>query len=150
MAASGAKSADALSSRSHAVRARWPGYFLVTVLRWELRRVGASRFTWGVAIVSFLVFLVLLWGFQRDTSFSLASCQSNVSGRLAGTSLLGLALTLPQVSVLLFGVLPPFVAGDGVALDLNRRTHELMMTTPVPTWAYVWGRYLAGIALSLA
>ena len=32
----------------------------------------------------------------------------------------------------------------------NRRTHELLMTTALPTWAYVWGRYLAGLVMSLA
>src|SRR5256884_3560350 len=38
---------------------------------------------------------------------------------------------------------------DGVTRDLNRRTHELLMTTALPTWAYVWGRYLAGLVMSL-
>jgi ABC-type transport system involved in multi-copper enzyme maturation permease subunit len=36
-----------------------------------------------------------------------------------------------------------------VTRDLQRRTHELLMTTPLPTWAYVWGRYLIGLLMSL-
>jgi ABC-type transport system involved in multi-copper enzyme maturation permease subunit len=43
----------------------------------------------------------------------------------------------------------PFVTADGVTRDLSRRTHELLMTTALPTWAYVWGRYLAGLVMSL-
>ena len=33
--------------------------------------------------------------------------------------------------------------------DLHRRTHELLLTTALPTWAYVWGRYLVGLVMSL-
>jgi hypothetical protein len=50
---------------------------------------------------------------------------------------------------LLLGLVLPFVSGDGVARDLRRRTHELLMTTTLPTWAYVWGRYLVGLLLSM-
>ena len=42
-----------------------------------------------------------------------------------------------------------FVMADGVTRDVNRRTHELLMTTALPAWAYVWGRYLAGLVVSL-
>jgi len=50
---------------------------------------------------------------------------------------------------MLLGMLLPFVNADGVARDLHRRTHELLMATALPTWAYVWGRYLAGLLMSL-
>jgi hypothetical protein len=36
-----------------------------------------------------------------------------------------------------------------VTRDLQRRTHELLMTTALPSWAYVWGRYLVGLLMSL-
>jgi ABC-type transport system involved in multi-copper enzyme maturation permease subunit len=52
--------------------------------------------------------------------------------------------------MLLFGLFLPFVTTDGVARDLNRRTHELLMASALPTGAYMWGRYLAGIVLSLS
>ena len=50
---------------------------------------------------------------------------------------------------MLLVLLLPFVTADGVTRDLHRRTHELLMTTALPTWAYVWGRYLAGLVMSL-
>ncbi len=50
---------------------------------------------------------------------------------------------------MLLGMLLPFVNADGVSRDLHRRTHELLMATALPTWAYVWGRYLAGLLMSL-
>jgi len=50
---------------------------------------------------------------------------------------------------MLLGMLLPFVNADGAARDLHRRTHELLMATALPTWAYVWGRYLSGLLLSL-
>ena len=50
---------------------------------------------------------------------------------------------------MLLGLLPPFVNADGVTRDLHRHTHELLLATALPTWAYVWGRYLAGLVMSL-
>ena len=50
---------------------------------------------------------------------------------------------------MLLGLLLPFVNADGAARDLHRRTHELLMATALPTWAYVWGRYLTGLLMSL-
>src|SRR5260370_34701276 len=58
-------------------------------------------------------------------------------------------MTLPSGTLMLLGMLLPFVNADGVTRDLSRRTHELLMATALPTWAYVWGRYLAGLVMSL-
>jgi len=71
-----------------------------------------------------------------------------LSGFVAGTSAGGLLRTLPTILVVL-ALLLPFVTADGVTRDLNRRTHELLMTTALPSWTYVWGRYLAGLVMSL-
>jgi hypothetical protein len=46
-------------------------------------------------------------------------------------------------------ILLPFITADGVTRDVQRRTHELVMTTALPIWAYVWGRYLVGLIMSL-
>jgi ABC-type transport system involved in multi-copper enzyme maturation permease subunit len=46
-------------------------------------------------------------------------------------------------------LLLPFVTADGVTRDLHRRTYELLLTTALPTRAYVWGRYLVCLAMSL-
>jgi len=72
----------------------------------------------------------------------------SADGFIPGTSTWGLLLTLPT-TVLLLVLLLPFVAADGVTRDLTRRTRELLMTTAVPSWAYVWGRYLTGLLMSL-
>src|SRR5205085_952661 len=53
----------------------------------------------------------------------------------------------------LLALLLPLVSSSGVAHDLKHRTHELLMTTTVPTWAYIVGRYLfyllASVCLTL-
>ncbi len=69
-------------------------------------------------------------------------------GQLSRNTLWGLIAIFP-ITLVEFGVFLPFVTADGVSLDLNRRTHELLMTTPVPSWAYVWGRYLARMLIAL-
>jgi ABC-type transport system involved in multi-copper enzyme maturation permease subunit len=58
-------------------------------------------------------------------------------------------MILPAGTLMLLGLLLPFVNADGVTRDLHRHTHELLMATALPTWAYVWGRYLAGLVMSL-
>jgi hypothetical protein len=52
-------------------------------------------------------------------------------------------------SLLLLLLVLPFVCADGVTLDLKRRTHELLMTTAIPSWAYVWGRFLMTLLLGM-
>jgi hypothetical protein len=49
----------------------------------------------------------------------------------------------------LFGPLIPFVATEGVAHEYRHRTHELVMATQIPGVAYVCGRYLAVLMVSL-
>jgi hypothetical protein len=44
----------------------------------------------------------------------------------------------------------PFLCADGVAMDIKRRTHELVMGSALPSWAYLWGRYLIGLLMSVA
>jgi RNA polymerase sigma factor (sigma-70 family) len=47
------------------------------------------------------------------------------------------------------GDMLPFVATEAVARDHRARVHELLMACAVPSWAYVCGRYLAGLIVSL-
>jgi ABC-type transport system involved in multi-copper enzyme maturation permease subunit len=89
-------------------------------------------------------FLVLLTWSQATHSVP----DPNLGAFIPGTSAWGLLATLPFTQVLLV-VLLPFVTADGVARDLQRRTHELLMSTVLPNWAYVWGRYLIGLLMSL-
>jgi ABC-type transport system involved in multi-copper enzyme maturation permease subunit len=90
------------------------------------------------------LFLFLTWVSGTSIEFS----HGQFSGLMAGTSAHGLLLTLPTVLLLLV-LLLPFVTADGVTRDLHRRTSELLLTTALPTRAYIWGRYLVGLAMSL-
>jgi RNA polymerase sigma factor (sigma-70 family) len=42
-----------------------------------------------------------------------------------------------------------FAIATNLARDWHRRTHELVMSSALPTWAYIWGRYLVATAVSL-
>jgi ABC-2 type transport system ATP-binding protein len=106
----------------------------------ELRRFRASRLFWFQALGFFGFFLLLTWVQGTTIHFS----TRNNDGFIAGTSAQGLLLTLPTVLLLLV-LLLPFVTADGVTRDLYRRTHELLLATALPGWAYVWGRYLVGL-----
>jgi ABC-type transport system involved in multi-copper enzyme maturation permease subunit len=119
-------------------------------MTWEFRRLRASRLFWFQALGLFGLLLLITWASHAPDHFSTQNVQGGelLSGFIAGTSAWGLLRTLPTVLVVLV-LLLPFVTADGVTRDLNRRTHELLMTTALPTWAYVWGRYLAGLVMSL-
>src|SRR6266568_863333 len=91
---------------------------------------------------------VLSWELRVSQGYATVSNNVQISAFVAGTSAGGLLHTLPTVLLVLVLFLP-FVTADGVRRDLSRRTHELLMATALPTWAYVWGRYLAGLLMSL-
>ena len=126
---------------------------LLRVMAWEFRRFFASRLFWFQALGLFGFLLLMTWALHAPENINAGVVQGNsssepLSGFVAGTSAGGLLRSLPIVLVVL-ALLLPFVTADGVTRDLNRRTHELLMTTALPSWAYVWGRYLAGLVMSL-
>jgi ABC-type transport system involved in multi-copper enzyme maturation permease subunit len=125
---------------------------LARVIAWELRRFRASRLFWFQALGLFGFLLLMTWALhapdQIGVGVSVGGGGVSLNGFVAGTSAGGLLRTLPTVLVVL-ALLLPFVTADGVTRDLSRRTHELLMTTALPSWAYVWGRYLAGLVMSL-
>jgi hypothetical protein len=133
---------------------------LLTVLRWELRRALANRTTWVLAAALFVIcfllleFSLLVTGISASTTISAAqtptgmAIQRTVDITLTRNSIWGLAILFPT-TLLEFGLFLPFVTADGVSLDLKRRTHELLMTTALPSRAYIWGRYLAGLLIAL-
>ena len=126
---------------------------LWSVLAWEIRRLSASRLFWSQAI-GLLGFLLLLTWVLRVAEHSTVIRSGRglqiweMSAFVAGTSPDGLLIILPTILLVLV-LLLPFVSADGVTRDVTRRTHELVVTTSVPTWAYVWGRYLAVLGTSL-
>jgi ABC-type transport system involved in multi-copper enzyme maturation permease subunit len=117
---------------------------LQAVLAWELRRFAASRVFWLQALGLFCFLALLTWAQATLDQYS----KQTVSAFIPGTSAWGLLVTLPPMLVVL-AVLVVFVTADGVARDVQRRTHELLMSTAAPGWAYVWGRYLIGLLMSL-
>jgi ABC-type transport system involved in multi-copper enzyme maturation permease subunit len=121
---------------------------LLNVLSWELRRFRASRLFWFQALGLFCFLLFLTWALHASQGYATVSNNVQITAFVAGTSTGGLLHTLPTVLLVLVLFLP-FVTADGVRRDLSRRTHELLMATALPTWAYVWGRYLAGLLMSL-
>lgn len=140
----------ALTGTDHQTRAIGRPSPLLSVMTWEFRRFFANRLFWFQALGLFGLLLLITWASHAPDNFGTQNAQGGelLSGFIAGTSAGGLLRTLPIVLVVLV-LLLPFVTADGVTRDLNRRTHELLMTTALPTWAYVWGRYLAGLVMSL-
>jgi ABC-type transport system involved in multi-copper enzyme maturation permease subunit len=115
---------------------------------WELRRFCASRLFWLQALGVFCFLLLLTWTQKTPEHVYIGTGHVAFSGFIAGTSAAGLMHTLPLSLVVLVMFLP-FVNADSVTRDVSRHTHELLMTTALPTWAYVWGRYLIGLVVSL-
>jgi ABC-type transport system involved in multi-copper enzyme maturation permease subunit len=123
---------------------------LLSVMAWELRRFRASRLFWLQALGFFCLSSFVIWIQKMPLTLNHAHAKVPFYGFLAGTSAWGLLYTLPTGTLLLLAMLLPFVNADGVSRDRSRRTHELLLATALPTWAYVWGRYLVGLLISLA
>src|SRR5258706_15082371 len=122
---------------------------LARVIAWELRRFCTSRLFWLQALGFFCLSSFMIWAQQIPLTLNHVHAKVPFFGFVAGTSAWGLLMILPSGTLLLLGMLLPFVNADGVTRDLHRHTHELFMATALPTWAYVWGRYLAGLVMSL-
>jgi ABC-type transport system involved in multi-copper enzyme maturation permease subunit len=117
---------------------------------WEARRTVMRPLTWVVAALLFAVFALVMDsqahpGGPRGFGDGIISFQAVIPYGSAEQIyyLLPFDLIFPLALVIVF------VATDGVARDWHRRTHELVMATSLPTWAYVWGRFLVVTALSL-
>ena len=122
---------------------------LLRVMVWELRRFCTSRLFWLQALGFFCLSSFVIWAQQIPLTLNHADANVPFFGFVAGTSAWGLLMILPSGTLMLLGMLLPFVNADGVTRDQHRHTHELFMATALPTWAYVWGRYLAGLVMSL-
>ena len=140
-------SSAALSSAHQDTRSLPRPHPLVAVIAWELRRYRASRLFWLQALL-FVGLLLLVMRLEHN-DIGTATSAFTFNGSVAITSPWGLLIQLPSGLLLMLCLVLPFVNADGVSRDLSRRTHELLMTTPLPNWAYVWGRYLVGVLMSL-
>ncbi len=140
-------STTALTVARQQTRAIQRPHPLLSVMAWELRRFRASRLFWLQALGFFCLSIFVTWAGHDD--MTIATSTFVFDGSVANTSPWGMLLRLPTSGLLLLGLLLPFVNAEGVTRDLSRRTHELLLTTPLPGWAYVWGRYLIGLLVSL-
>jgi ABC-type transport system involved in multi-copper enzyme maturation permease subunit len=118
---------------------------LLSVMAWELRRLGTSRLTWAIPLALIVLSLANFWPARHPHRFDIGLSEYQI----AETSAWGMIDLFATRNFLLLVLLLPFVTADGVARDLKRRTHELLMATTLPTWAYVLGRYLTNLLLSL-
>jgi ABC-type transport system involved in multi-copper enzyme maturation permease subunit len=139
----------ALTSLGQQTRVIQRSHPLLNVMAWELRRFCTSRLFWLQALGFFCLSSFVIWAQQIPLTLNHADAKVPFFGFVAGTSAWGLLMILPSGTLLLLGMLLPFVNADGVTRDLHRHTQELFMSTALPTWAYVWGRYLAGLVMSL-
>jgi ABC-type transport system involved in multi-copper enzyme maturation permease subunit len=142
-------SITALTGVRQQVKAGARPHPLLSVMAWEFRRFRASRLFWLQALGFFCLLLLVTWAQGATNQLGISHGKLSLNGFIAGTSALGLVNTLPSSSLVLLIFLLPFITTDGVTRDLQRRTHELLMTTALPIRAYVWGRYLMGLILSL-
>jgi ABC-type transport system involved in multi-copper enzyme maturation permease subunit len=133
--------------RQRPVATRWKP--LWEVMAWEMRRIVASPVMWVTALAVFGIFaLVMLWrAFPREWGFGDGVVGLRVD--LPYGSAMRLLYDMPSNLLFLLVLLVVFAVADGVARDWHRRTHELVMVTELPTWAYIWGRYLVATAVSL-
>lgn len=120
------------------------------IARWELRRITASRLNFIVALGAFCFFLALI-GVKHQW---LVPVESG-SGRGAvltvfGSTAVGVAFEIVGILLLFFGMLMPFLSAGAVSHDYHDRTHEILMTTPMPNVPYVLGRFLAALLTGLA
>jgi ABC-type transport system involved in multi-copper enzyme maturation permease subunit len=122
------------------------------VAGWEARRSWADHSSRRLVLISLGLFLLIAWLFQHPGMVWFGSGTSGITYQFSGTSAYGMVSLLFPFSFLL-ALLLPMLSSGGVARDLKHRTHELLMTTPVPTWAYIIGRYLfcllASVGLAL-
>lgn len=114
---------------------------LTTVMTWELRRLWSERFVWILAGAAFFSFVFVLWARNRWVVVDTLP--------IVGTTRFGQLGELTSGLMLIFGLMLPFLAADGVAHDYRQGVHEILMATAIPTWAYAWGRYLASLLVCL-
>jgi ABC-type transport system involved in multi-copper enzyme maturation permease subunit len=142
-ASSTGKQADA--GPAHPLWALWQ------VTAWEARRTVARPTTWLLAVAVFAIFALVMdsrafcggtWGWGDGRGL-------NLQASIPYGSAMQVYYDLPFNFLFPLVLVVVFLAADGVARDWQRRTHELVMAAALPTWAYVWGRYLVVLALSL-
>lgn len=130
------------SNRQQTMIRRIPSFLDVTA--WEARRFLASRSIRRLILLALALFLLPMWFLTSPASGAI----DNFTFQVSGTTAWGL-VELFALFTSLLALFLPFMNAGGVAHDVKDRTHELLMSTPVPTWAYVTGRFLFCLLASL-
>jgi ABC-type transport system involved in multi-copper enzyme maturation permease subunit len=121
---------------------------IAAVIAWELRRLRANRMSWALGAAVF-VFCLGLTALKHSWGRPVVDGVTGESIEILGTTAVGLPYLMISGLLTLFALFLPFVATEAVARDYQVGLHELLMTTPVSSAAYVWGRYLACLSVSL-
>ncbi len=141
-------SRTSLDASVHSSPRRSNGLF--AVIRWEIRRLASTRSTWISALLVFVLAGLVEWALSTNTDpQTISSAFGTRTFGIDWLSPYGLFHTMPTYLGMIMALFVPFLCTDAVARDLKRRTHELLMTTSLPSWAYVCGRYLVSLLLSL-
>jgi ABC-type transport system involved in multi-copper enzyme maturation permease subunit len=119
------------------------------VVRWDLRRTAASRINFGLLMAVFVFFAGLVafkheWLIPVETGPNRGAVLD-----VLGSTGLGAIFEIVALLLLFFGMLIPFVSADAVARDHRLRMHEILMATPLSSAAYVVGRFIAALVVSL-
>jgi ABC-type transport system involved in multi-copper enzyme maturation permease subunit len=118
---------------------------------WELRRLLRNRFIWLLLPIVFILSWAVMWRWGiPEIAIARYFPPYGPTLTASGTSVWGISQRLPNILLLPFGFFIPFIAVTLLTHDLLERTHELLMASQVPSWAFVWGRYLAALAVSLS
>ncbi|HST03325.1 MAG TPA: hypothetical protein VLQ48_01165 [Chloroflexia bacterium] len=120
---------------------------LLVVSSWELHRLLSARSTRLTTLALILLLAGIMW-LRKEVTVIAYFVPEEERVYVHGGSAWGMVYSMPLL-VLVFGIIVPFLSADGVARDLKQRTHELLMSTAIPSWAYVWGRFLAVLVLDL-
>ena len=121
---------------------------LLGVLSWEIYRLTRKRSIWILSLIIFALFSFFTWVLKAQIGFSYSNGVEGVRILVNIGTAWGIAHILALPLLAIFGLLIPYIAAEGISLDLKRRTHELLMTTAIPTWAYLGGRFLAVLLVS--
>jgi ABC-2 family transporter protein len=120
---------------------------LLNVMVWEVRYCMARRVNW-IYLAEFVLCLLFNLLTRPQTDLHVFYHEAYGGVEVDTFSNLGIFMS-GGLWLFLIGTFQLLIITDLVAHDLVDRTHELMMSAPIPTWAYIWGRYLAGLSIGL-
>jgi ABC-type transport system involved in multi-copper enzyme maturation permease subunit len=121
---------------------------VIDVAVWEIRRILASRVNL-LLLFAMGAFFGAIVMFKHEWAVPIDDAR-HMDIQLVGASAFGQMYELVAILLVFFGLVVPFLTADAVARDQRQRVHEILMTTPVSSAKYVWGRFAAALAVTLA